>query len=105
MLYDFIINSSQKLVFFFNVNKTRVTDIFCRIVPLFAVLHQNSLLIVLYCRWCANGGEMVCCDKCTSAYCKQCIIRNFSRKKFTEINDCDRWDCFQCDPKPIFPQR
>merc|ERR1719309_1946937 len=58
-----------------------------------------------FCRWCANGGEMVCCDSCTNAFCKRCIQRNLGRKVFAEINNCSKWDCFMCDPTPIYPQR
>ena len=58
-----------------------------------------------YCRWCANGGEMICCDSCTNAYCKRCITRNLGRKMFNQINDSDTWKCFLCDPKPIYAMR
>jgi len=58
-----------------------------------------------YCRWCANGGEMICCDNCPNSYCKRCITRNLGRKAFNQINDSDTWNCFLCDPKPIFQQR
>lgn len=58
-----------------------------------------------YCRWCANGGELICCDSCTSAYCKRCITRNLGRKMFNQINDSAKWKCFLCDPKPIFSNR
>jgi len=58
-----------------------------------------------YCRWCANGGEMICCDNCPNSYCKRCITRNLGRKMFNQINDSDTWNCFLCDPTPIFQQR
>jgi len=58
-----------------------------------------------YCRWCANGGELICCDKCTNSYCKRCITRNLGRKMFNQINDSETWNCFLCDPKPIYAMR
>lgn len=59
----------------------------------------------LYCRWCAQGGEVVGCDKCQYVFCKRCITRNLGRKKFAEINDSDEWSCFSCDPSQIFKER
>jgi transcriptional regulator ATRX len=58
-----------------------------------------------YCRWCANGGDLICCDKCTNAFCKRCIQRNLGRATFAKINECEKWECFMCDPTPVFPQR
>jgi len=58
-----------------------------------------------YCRWCANGGEMLCCDKCSNAFCKRCIMSNLGRKKYNQINDLVKWECFLCNPKPIYSQR
>lgn len=58
-----------------------------------------------YCRWCANGGEMVCCDSCTNAICKRCIQRNLGRKAFADINASAKWECFMCDPTPIYSSR
>jgi len=48
---------------------------------------------------------MVCCDKCTNAFCKQCIQRNLGRASFNKINEAEYWECFSCNPTPIFPQR
>jgi len=59
----------------------------------------------MYCRWCAQGGEVVGCDKCQYVFCKRCITRNLGRKKFAEINDSDEWSCFSCDPSQIFKER
>ncbi|XP_078683394.1 uncharacterized protein LOC144917344 isoform X3 [Branchiostoma floridae x Branchiostoma belcheri] len=50
------------------------------------------------CRWCAEGGNLLCCDFCTNAFCKACIKRNLGRRELTEINDSDEWRCYMCDP-------
>ena len=31
------------------------------------------------CRWCGEGGQLLCCDYCTNAFCKPCIKRNLGR--------------------------
>ena len=58
-----------------------------------------------YCRWCGNGGDLICCDRCTNAFCKRCIQRNLGRASFAKINDSDKWECFMCDSTPIYSQR
>ncbi|XP_078601570.1 uncharacterized protein LOC144876306 isoform X5 [Branchiostoma floridae x Branchiostoma japonicum] len=50
------------------------------------------------CRWCAEGGNLLCCDFCTNAFCKACIKRNLGRRELTEINESDEWRCYICDP-------
>ena len=30
-----------------------------------------------FCRWCANGGDLLCCDTCTRAFCKKCIKNGY----------------------------
>jgi len=59
----------------------------------------------IYCRWCANGGDLICCDSCTNAFCKRCIQRNKGRSKIAEITSSDKWDCFSCRPSQIFDIR
>ena len=58
-----------------------------------------------FCRWCANGGDLLCCDKCKNVFCKKCIKRNLGRHKVTEIDEKDTWSCLMCDPKQIWRQR
>ncbi|KAK9875679.1 hypothetical protein WA026_009475 [Henosepilachna vigintioctopunctata] len=54
-----------------------------------------------YCRWCGQGGEVLCCTMCEFVFCKKCIRINFGRKKLTEVRDRDDWKCFRCDPSQL----
>lgn len=57
-----------------------------------------------YCQWCADGGELICCDVCTRAFCRSCIKRNVGRSALSAIDALDDsvvWKCFVCDPTPI----
>ncbi|KAF7255954.1 hypothetical protein EG68_07371 [Paragonimus skrjabini miyazakii] len=56
------------------------------------------------CRWCADGGDLICCDVCPNAFCKRCIKRNLGRSALYNIEsleDTDTWKCLVCDPSPI----
>ncbi|VEN38789.1 unnamed protein product, partial [Callosobruchus maculatus] len=55
----------------------------------------------LYCRWCGQGGQVMCCSKCEMVFCKKCIRINFDRKKIADIRDSDDWLCFRCNPSQI----
>ncbi|XP_056648134.1 uncharacterized protein LOC130452739 [Diorhabda sublineata] len=55
----------------------------------------------MYCRWCGQGGQVFCCNKCPKVFCKICIKNNVSSKQFTTIRDSEYWECFACNPKPI----
>ena len=58
-----------------------------------------------FCRWCANGGDIFCCDKCPNVFCRGCIARNLGRKKLNEIEESVSWECFVCRPEPIWSLR
>ena len=58
-----------------------------------------------FCRWCANGGDLLCCDTCKNVFCKKCIKRNLGRVKVSEIEESDNWRCLMCDTKQIWKQR
>ena len=58
-----------------------------------------------FCRWCANGGDLLCCDTCTRAFCKKCIKRNLGRVKVSEIEESEQWRCLVCDPRQVWRQR
>lgn len=56
-----------------------------------------------YCSWCAEGGSLLVCDKCTRAFCKNCIRRNLSRREMTRVSSLKEWHCYVCDPAPLVP--
>ncbi|KAJ8266440.1 hypothetical protein GJAV_G00130440 [Gymnothorax javanicus] len=54
------------------------------------------------CRWCAEGGSLICCDYCSNAFCKKCILRNLGRKELSGIMDEEsKWYCYVCSPEPL----
>lgn len=59
----------------------------------------------IFCRWCAEGGELILCDKCPSSFCKRCLQRNLGRKFVSEITSTEEWKCLACDPKQIYELR
>ncbi|XP_060941507.1 transcriptional regulator ATRX-like isoform X2 [Limanda limanda] len=52
------------------------------------------------CRWCAEGGNLICCDFCSNAFCKKCILRNLGRKELSGISE-SKWYCYVCSPEPL----
>merc|ERR1712223_1976490 len=55
-----------------------------------------------YCRWCANGGSLIICDKCHLAFCEKCIEINLGKETLTKIKEAEEWKCFSCDPSQIY---
>ncbi|KAK6480455.1 mRNAional regulator ATRX-like [Huso huso] len=54
------------------------------------------------CRWCAEGGNLICCDFCNNAFCKKCILRNLGRKELSSIMDeSSKWYCYVCNSEPL----
>lgn len=53
------------------------------------------------CRWCAEGGNLICCDYCSNAFCKKCILRNLGRRELSGILE-SKWYCYVCSPEPLF---
>ncbi|XP_033829398.1 transcriptional regulator ATRX isoform X2 [Periophthalmus magnuspinnatus] len=54
------------------------------------------------CRWCAEGGKLICCDYCSNAFCKKCILRNLGRKELSVITDENsKWHCYVCRAEPL----
>ncbi|XP_073497116.1 transcriptional regulator ATRX [Phyllobates terribilis] len=54
------------------------------------------------CRWCAEGGNLICCDFCHNAFCKKCILRNLGRRELSNIMDEEsQWHCYICEPEPL----
>merc|ERR1712096_79330 len=58
-----------------------------------------------FCRWCANGGDLLLCDCCSNAFCKKCIKRNLGRSKVSQIEDLEEWQCLVCDSSQVWKQR
>jgi len=54
-----------------------------------------------YCRMCAQGGDILLCDKCPNAFCKKCLGRNLGGRALREITKSEEWSCLLCDPVPI----
>ncbi|KAK5887906.1 hypothetical protein CesoFtcFv8_016464 [Champsocephalus esox] len=52
------------------------------------------------CRWCAEGGNLICCDYCSNAFCKKCILRNLGRKELSGILE-SKWYCYVCSREPL----
>lgn len=44
---------------------------------------------------------MICCDFCSNAFCKKCILRNLGRKELSGILE-SKWYCYVCSPEPLF---
>ncbi|CAM9210155.1 unnamed protein product, partial [Lampetra planeri] len=54
------------------------------------------------CRWCAEGGKLICCDYCNNAFCKKCILRNLGRRELSTITDENsKWHCYVCRAEPL----
>jgi len=56
------------------------------------------------CRWCTEGGDLICCDYCHNAFCKMCVRRNMGRSALNDILNADegaKWHCYVCDPRPL----
>ena len=58
-----------------------------------------------FCRWCAQGGDILLCDKCPNSFCKRCLQRHLGRKQLAIIQNAEEWKCLVCDPKQIFKFR
>nr|XP_021139038.1 transcriptional regulator ATRX [Columba livia] len=61
-----------------------------------------KLIVISFFRWCAEGGNLICCDFCHNAFCKKCILRNLGRKELSTILDENsQWHCYSCQPEPL----
>ncbi|XP_076624841.1 uncharacterized protein LOC143343636 isoform X1 [Colletes latitarsis] len=59
----------------------------------------------MFCRWCANGGNLYCCSFCSNTFCCKCIKRNIDPVLRKKIEADEKWKCFVCDPKDLYPAR
>ncbi|KAJ7567552.1 hypothetical protein O6H91_02G152400 [Diphasiastrum complanatum] len=56
------------------------------------------------CRWCGNGGDLVCCEQCDKVFCQECITKHFGERELLRILDTEKyWLCFVCDPTILKP--
>lgn len=53
------------------------------------------------CRWCGDGGSIVCCDKCDKVFCESCIHRNFGEQELKRILESENWECYMCNKEPL----
>ncbi|XP_011336286.2 uncharacterized protein LOC105278707 isoform X2 [Ooceraea biroi] len=59
----------------------------------------------MFCRWCANGGNLYCCSYCSNTFCYKCIKRNFSSLIRKKIEADEKWKCFVCNPRDLYSAR
>ncbi|XP_012219966.1 uncharacterized protein [Linepithema humile] len=59
----------------------------------------------MFCRWCANGGNLYCCSYCSNTFCYRCIRRNFTALVRKKIEADERWKCFVCNPNDLYTMR
>lgn len=56
-----------------------------------------------FCRWCGDGGDLICCDFCEKVYCQKCVKRNMGPEFLKILLDAEeeKWKCFVCDSSQI----
>lgn len=59
----------------------------------------------MFCRWCANGGNLYCCSYCSNTFCYKCIKRNFTLLARKKIEADEKWKCFVCNPSDLYSSR
>ncbi|XP_012525849.1 uncharacterized protein LOC105830802 [Monomorium pharaonis] len=59
----------------------------------------------MFCRWCANGGNLYCCSYCSNTFCYKCIRRNFAAQVRKKIEADEKWKCFVCNPSDLYNAR
>uniref|UniRef100_A0A0C9RMJ5 ATRX_1 protein n=1 Tax=Fopius arisanus TaxID=64838 RepID=A0A0C9RMJ5_9HYME len=59
----------------------------------------------MFCRWCANGGNLYCCSYCSNTFCQKCIRINFDADVRKQIEADEKWKCFVCYPAPLYSHR
>lgn len=57
------------------------------------------------CRWCGREGKALRCTNCSFAFCRICILQNFSHTTLQNIKRKELWECFACATESIWPQR
>lgn len=59
----------------------------------------------MFCRWCANGGNLYCCSFCSNTFCSRCIKSNLDPVVRRKIEADEKWRCFVCDPTDLYSLR
>lgn len=59
----------------------------------------------LYCRWCGQGGQVICCSNCPNIFCEPCITKNFGGSELNLIAALDDWACFICNYQELWRHR
>jgi hypothetical protein len=52
------------------------------------------------CTWCHDGGELLLCDYCDSAFCENCLTRHLGQE-YVEHARKTEWKCLKCDATPL----
>lgn len=55
----------------------------------------------LYCRWCGQGGKVMCCSGCAFVFCQRCVRQNLGKRTLDLIIESDDWYCFACNPSQL----
>ncbi|KAI4463153.1 transcriptional regulator atrx [Holotrichia oblita] len=55
----------------------------------------------MYCRWCGQGGKVMCCAQCAYVFCQKCVRQNLGKRTLELIKDSDDWLCFGCNPTQL----
>lgn len=58
-----------------------------------------------YCRWCGEGGLLFECSKCIYGFCRKCIKKNLGADALEQVEQDDDWQCYVCNPKPLWRLR
>lgn len=53
------------------------------------------------CRWCGQGGDVLCCESCDKVFCTACIVRNLGEEGLEKISNTEDWKCFFCNKEPL----
>ena len=52
------------------------------------------------CAWCDDGGELLVCDGCERAFCRNCLQRHCGSSYVEQALSADVWDGPCCRPPP-----
>lgn len=57
-----------------------------------------------YCDWCGLHVDLqlLVCDDCPSAFCENCVVRNFDVDELARVINSTPWLCYKCQPTPRF---